>query len=49
MDGCIVDEGSNLHADTNFSGLFVLQGSILRFGACASYDIGLYFKDKLTS
>ena len=40
MDGCMLDEGSNnLHADTSFSGPFVLKGRILRFGACASYDI----------
>ena len=46
----MLDAGSNLHADTtNFSGPFVLQGRILRFGACASYDIRLYFKNKLTS
>ena len=31
MDGCILDAGSNnLHADTNFSGPFVLQERILR-------------------
>ena len=45
----MLDGGSNLHADTNFSGPFVLQGRILRFGACASHDIRLYFKSKLTS
>ena len=44
MDGCMLDGGSNLHADTNFSGPFVLKGRILRFGACASRDIRLYFK-----
>ena len=38
----MLDEGSNLHADTNFNGPFVLQGRILRFGACASHDIRLY-------
>ena len=40
----MLDGGSNLHADTNFSGPFVLKGKILRFGACASRDIRLYFK-----
>ena len=45
----MVDEGSNLHADTSFSGPFVLQVRILRFGACASHDITLYFKNKLAS
>ena len=41
MDGCILDAGSNLHADTCFSGLFVLHGRSLLFGACASHDIRL--------
>ena len=45
----MLDAGSNLHADTSFSGPFVVQGRILRFGACASHDIRLYFKNKLTS
>ena len=45
----MLDEGSNLHADASFSGPFVLKGRILRFGACASHDIRLYFKNKLTS
>ena len=50
MDGCMLDEESNnLDADISFSGPFVLQGRILRFGACASHDIRLYFKNKLTS
>ena len=39
----MVDEESNLHADTNFSGPFVLKGWILRFGACASHDIKICF------
>ena len=43
------EESNNLDADINFSGPFVLQGRILRFGACASHDIRLYFKNKLTS
>ena len=45
----MLDAGSNLHADTSFSGPFVVQGRILRFGACASHDIRLYLKKKLTS
>ena len=45
----MLDAESNLHADTSFSGPFVVQGRILRFGACASHDIRLYLKkiDKL--
>ena len=43
------EESNNLDADISFSGPFVLQGRILRFGACASHDITLYFKNKLTS
>ena len=42
-----VDAGSNLHADTSFGGPFVVQGRILRFGACASHDIRLYLKKKI--
>ena len=47
MDGWMLDEGSyNLHADTSFSGPFVVQGRILRFGECASHDIRLYYFKK---
>ena len=50
MNGCMLDEGSNnLHADTSFSGPFVVQGRILRFGACTSHDIRLHIKNRLTS
>ena len=43
----MLDEGSyNLHADASFSGPFVVQGRILRFGACASHDIRLYYFKK---
>ena len=45
----MLDAGSNLHADASFSGPFVVPGRTLRFGACASHEIRLYFKNKLTS
>ena len=47
MDECILDGGSNLHADTSFSGQFVLKGRVLQFGTCASHDIKLCFLNKL--